>query len=252
MEIAKKLGLPVMIGAIALLTPGCATKKYVAKVISPLEVHLNKVDKNTQSNAQDIKDVDARAERGISDAQNSADKASQAAQTADQHAQAAQSTAQQGVTDAQTAQQIAENVDNYQANQKAVVLFKFNSATLTKEGMESLDQFAQAVQSHQHYVIQVQGYTDKSGPEAYNLELSRRRADAVVRYITLKYNVPLVRVYKLGYGEESPAAPNNTHKGRIENRRVELTLMVPPTPTVAQQQPQTGQTANTNTPNNQK
>ena len=230
-----------LIGAFAFLSTGCATKKYVAKAVHPLEIHLNKVDKDTQQNAQDVQNLDAKTERGISNAQNTADKASQAAesadqhaQTADQHAQSAQTVAEQGVTEAKTAKEIAENVDNYQPNQKVDVLFPFNSATLSKEGKDELDQFAKAIQAQKHYAIQVQGYTDKTGAESYNLELSRRRADAVVRYLTLNYSVPLVRVYMLGYGEASPAAPNNTREGRKENRRVQLTLMVPPTVMAAQ------------------
>lgn len=234
-----------LIGAFSFLTTGCATKKYVAKAIHPLEIHLNKVDKDTQQNAQDLQNLDAKTERGISDAQNSADKASQTAnladqhaQTADQHAQSAQTVAQQGVTEAKTAKEIAENVDNYQPSQKVAVLFPFNSAKLSKEGKENLDQFAQAIQVQKHYVIQVQGYTDKTGSESYNLDLSRRRADAVVRYLTLNYSVPLVRIYMLGYGEAAPTAPNNTRAGRMENRRVQLTLMVPP-PVMAVQQEET-------------
>lgn len=237
MRIAKPAGSLALFSAFALLTTGCATKKFVAKAVHPLEIHLNKVDKDTQQNSQDIKDLDAKTERGISNAQESADKASQAAQLADQHAQSAQTVAEQGVSDAKTAKEVAENVDNYQPNQKAAVLFPFNSAKLTKEAKENLDQFAQSIQAQKHYVIQVQGYTDKIGPEAYNLELSRRRADAVVRYLTLNYSIPLVRVYMLGYGKASPTAPNNTREGRKENRRVQLTLMVPPTVMSAQQEP---------------
>lgn len=236
MRIAKTTGSLALFSAFALLTTGCATKKYVAKAVHPLEIHLNRVDKDTQQNGQDIKDLDAKTERGISNAQESADKASQAAQLADQHAQTAQTTAEQGVSDAKTAKEVAENVDNYQPNQKVAVLFPFNSAKLTKEARENLDQFAQAIQAQKHYVIQVQGYTDKIGPESYNLELSRRRADAVVRYLTLNYSIPLVRVYMLGYGKASPTAPNNTREGRKENRRVQLTLMVPPTVMSAQQE----------------
>lgn len=241
-----KLGTSIgLIGAFALLTTGCATKKYVAKVVNPLEMKLGKVDKDTQQNAQDVKDLDAKTERGISTAQNSADKAAQAAdaadqhaQTADQHAQSAQTLAQQGETDAKTAQEMAENVDNYQPNQKVAVLFAFNSDKLTKDAKDQLDQFAQTIQTQKHYVIQVQGYTDKVGPESYNLDLSRRRADAVVRYLTLNYSVPLVKVSMLGYGKAAPAADNKTREGRKENRRVQLTLMVPPNVTTAQQTPQ--------------
>lgn len=242
MRYAKMASSMGLIGAVAFIATGCATKNYVAKAIHPLEIHLNKVDKDTQQNAQDVQNLDAKTERGISGAQNSADKASQAAeaadqhaQTADQHAQSAQTVAQQGVTDAKTAQEIAENVDNYQPNQKVAVLFPFNSDKLTKEGKESLDQFAQAIQTQKHYVIQVQGYTDKTGSADYNLALSRRRADTVVRYLTLNYSVPLVKIYMLGYGEATPAAPNNTRAGRKENRRVQLTLMVPPNVMTAQE-----------------
>ena len=113
MRDAKILTSMGLIGALTFLTTGCATKKYVAKVIHPLEMHLDKVDKDSQQNAQDVKDLDAKTERGISGAQNSADKASQAAetadqhaQTADQHAQTAQSVAEQGVTEAKTAKEI--------------------------------------------------------------------------------------------------------------------------------------------------
>ncbi|HLY61728.1 MAG TPA: OmpA family protein [Terriglobia bacterium] len=230
-----KLGTSLsLIGAFAFLTTGCATKNYVAKAVSPLRNHIDKVDKDTQQNAQDVKDLDAKTERGISTAQNSADKASQSAEAADQHAQSAQTLAQQGETDAKTAQEMAENVDNYQPNQKVAVLFDFNSDKLTKEGKDQLDQFAQTVQTQKHYVIQVQGYTDRIGSEDYNLDLSRRRADAVVRYLTLTYNVPLVKVSMLGYGKASPAADNKTREGRKENRRVQLTLMVPPSVATAQ------------------
>jgi OmpA-OmpF porin, OOP family len=235
MPTSKLFSSFVLVGSVALLTAGCATKKYVAKVVHPLELHVNKVDQATQQNAQDVKDLDAKTERGISDAQNSADKASQSAQTADQHAQSAQTTADEGVTEAKTAKDIAENVDQFQPAQNVTVLFKFNSSKLTKDAQASLDQFAQSVQDQKHYAIQIQGYTDKTGPEAYNLELSRKRADAVVRYLTLNYKIPLVKIYMLGYGEAAPAAENKTREGRKENRRVQLTLLVPPTAGAQQQ-----------------
>ena len=87
------------------------------------------------------------------------------------------------------------------------------------------DELASMVQSNKRYVIEVQGFTDQTGPESYNLELSRRRADAVVRYLTLKHSLPLARVYEVGYGEENPAAPNDSRDGRKQNRRVEVRFL---------------------------
>lgn len=220
--------LAIALSPLLFLATGCvATRKFVRNTVDPLDTHINKVDKQTAANAQDIRDVDRRAEAGISQAQNSADNANQAASTADQHAQAANQTAEKGLSAANQAQNMVNNIDNYQATQHATVLFGFNKSELTATDKENLDQVAQTVSSLKHYVIEIQGYTDTTGPKQYNLQLSQRRANAVIRYLTLNHNIPLVRIYSLGYGESAPVAPNSTRDGRKENRRVEITVMVP-------------------------
>ncbi len=222
----------MIVGTIAavLTTAGCATKKYVSKTIQPLEMGLHKANKNTQANAAEIRNVDRRAERGISEAQSSADQANEAAKTADQHAQAANQLAQQGVAQAKQAQQMADNMDNYAPAQHVTVLFALNKAVLTDSDQQKLSDFLQQVKTLKHYVIQVQGFTDKTGPKQFNLMLSQRRADAVVRYLTLNGDIPLVKIYRLGYGEAAPAHSNSTLKGRKLNRRVTVTVMVPQMP----------------------
>jgi outer membrane protein OmpA-like peptidoglycan-associated protein len=78
-----------------------------------------------------------------------------------------------------------------------------------------------------HYIVEVQGFTDSTGASAANVELSRRRAAAVVRYLTLDGKLPLYRVNTIGYGKASPAADNKTRDGRKQNRRVEVKLYTP-------------------------
>lgn len=227
------------LGAVILGTAGCATKKFVRQdvqqSVQPLQAGLSKANQGISDNAGQIRDVDHRAETGISSAQSSADQAHQAAQQADQHAQAANQLAQQGVTAANQAQDTANNLDNYQAGQHETVLFALNKSTLTTEDKQTLDQLVQAVKPMKHYVIQVQGYTDTTGPKAVNLQLSQRRADAVVRYLSLNGNIPLVKIYNMGYGEAAPAESNHTRKGRKANRRVDVTVMVPQIPGQAAQ-----------------
>jgi OmpA-OmpF porin, OOP family len=220
--------LAVALSPLLLLATGCvATRKFVRNTTAPLDTHINKVDKQTAANAQGIRDVDRKAETGIAQAQNSADQANQAASQADQHAQAANQTAEKGLSAANQAQNMANNIDNYQATQHTTVLFGFDKSALSSADKQSLDQVAQTVGSLKHYVIEIQGYTDKTGPKEYNLALSQKRADAVIRYLTLNHNIPLVRIYSLGYGESAPVAPNSTRKGRKENRRVDIIVMVP-------------------------
>jgi outer membrane protein OmpA-like peptidoglycan-associated protein len=202
-----------------------------------------KVDQKTAQNAQDIRSLDDKTEAGIAEARNSAEKANQAAGQADQHAQQARQVGEQGVAEANKAQEMVDNFDNYQSNQRATILFGLNKATLTDIDMQRLDQLAQNVSSLKHYVIQIQGYTDKTGPQQYNLQLSQKRANAVIRYLTTNGKIPLVRIYSMGYGESDPVEPNNTRKGRELNRRVDLTVMVPQMPTSARQGPTDGQTS---------
>ncbi|TAM79133.1 MAG: hypothetical protein EPN47_19180 [Acidobacteria bacterium] len=243
----------VALGPMLLLSTGCiATRKYVRNTTTPLDSKITKVDQKvdqkTSQNAQDIRNLDDKTEAGISDARNSAEKANQAAGQADQRAQQARQVADQGVSEANKAQEMVNNFDNYHADQRATILFGLNKATLTKDDTERLDQLAQAVSTLKHYVIQIQGYTDHTGPKEYNLQLSQKRADTVIRYLTTNGKVPLVRIYSMGYGESDPAAPNSTRKGRELNRRVDLTVMVPQMPVSAQQPAAESQASATTNP----
>ncbi len=209
-----------------LMTTGCATKKYVAKVMSPLETRLGKNEQKTDDNTKQIQNVDQKATEGINAAQSKADDASQQASKANEAAQTAQLTAQKGVDQANAVDQKVENADNFQAVKSAKVLFAFNKSTLTDDDTQQLDQLIDSLKGMKHYVVQVQGYTDNIGPKSYNLELSHRRADAVVRYLT-EHDVPLVKISLLGYGEDTPSADNKTRDGRKENRRVDIKVLAP-------------------------
>ena len=224
------------------LSAGCATKKYVQTYtqsnIKPLEVKLDNTNKQVAEDGERITDLDRKTERGISQAQSSADTANQLASKAQQSAEDARGLAQQGITDAAAARQEVENADNFQSFKKAAILFGFNKSKLTPEDTETLDSLAQTATSMKHYVIEIKGFTDNVGPSQYNLQLSHRRADAVVRYLTSEKQVPLARVYVAGYGKDDPAAPNNTRSGREQNRRVDVSILAPQSSgTAAEAQP---------------
>lgn len=235
MHCKKSIQFAVLgLGAFILAAGGCATKKYVnqsvQQSVEPLQAGMTKANQEIADNTSRIRGVDRRAETGISNTQNSADHANQTAKQAGQQAQAANQLAQQGLTQANQAQDTANNIDNFKSAQHTTVHFGLDRSTLTAHNKQSLDQLVQAVKPLKHYVIQVQGYTDATGPKAFNLQLSQRRANAVVRYLTLNGEIPLVKIYNLGYGEASPAHSNRTLKGRKANRRVDVTVMVPQIP----------------------
>lgn len=70
--------------------------------------------------------------------------------------------------------------------------------------------------------LYVVGHTDNVGLLASNLELSKRRADAVVKVLTTKYNIAMARLSPVGDGPTAPVASNDSEDGRAKNRRVEL------------------------------
>jgi OOP family OmpA-OmpF porin len=97
--------------------------------------------------------------------------------------------------------------------------FEFNSTRLTVPAQETLDDIDHALLNQPELQIEIQGYTDSVGADAYNLSLSRKRAEAVKAYLVSKGVHETVLTAK-GYGKADPIASNATAEGRAQNRRV--------------------------------
>jgi OOP family OmpA-OmpF porin len=108
---------------------------------------------------------------------------------------------------------------------KALVLegvtFENNSAQLTPGSRAILDDVAASLVAWPDVSVEVGGHTDSRGEDAYNRQLSQKRADAVKTYLTAR-GVDEARLATKGYGETKPVADNGTAEGRAKNRRVEL------------------------------
>lgn len=101
------------------------------------------------------------------------------------------------------------------------VSFDFDSARIRPAFRRSLDKLADVLLKYNRTVVHVVGHTDSTGPADYNLELSRRRAEAVADYLASR-GVPRSRLRTEGRGESEPRASNATAAGRQLNRRVEI------------------------------
>jgi len=104
--------------------------------------------------------------------------------------------------------------------------FAFNSSNLPKEATREIDGFLSDfkgdVAGGDGMVFMIAGHTDNVGPEEYNYELAKKRADAVSRYLITKKNLDPLRVVSVSYGESAPVEDNKTLQGRAKNRRVEI------------------------------
>lgn len=225
-----------LIATAGLLASGCATKKYVRNTTSPIQAKVDQVGEQTTKNSQSIEDtrgqvkqVDDRAQSGISAAQERASTADQHALTADQHAgdamnranQAAQASEQNGKGIAGL-RQVISNIDDYTLQTSVSVPFGFDKYSLSTDARQNLDQVADAVKADKRFFIAVEGYTDKTGSSQYNETLSRRRADTVVEYLVAKHDVPIYRIHMIGLGQQKPVDEGRTRDTRAKNRRVEV------------------------------
>jgi outer membrane protein OmpA-like peptidoglycan-associated protein len=213
----------------ALLITGCATKKYVKQQIDPVSGRVDELTEVTKRNENAIKDVDSRAQAGIQTVQAKANEVDQKAAAANQRAEQAQQLAQNNqsqISKVETSfNQRISNIDSYKPVDNASLNFELNSAELTDEGKAALDGLASKVKGTKGYVLEIQGFTDKTGSRDYNLALSQRRSESVVRYLSEQHQVPLFRMFILGLGASKEIDSNKTRKGRAANRRVEITLL---------------------------
>jgi outer membrane protein OmpA-like peptidoglycan-associated protein len=106
--------------------------------------------------------------------------------------------------------------------------FELNSATLTAQSEELLSTVAVALNSQDlsAQCFQLAGHTCDLGDDAYNMDLSRKRADTVKAYLVSK-GVAEDRLITTGYGETAPMVANDSETSREKNRRVDLGALAP-------------------------
>ncbi len=165
-----------------------------------------------------------RAEQARTDAENAQNQA-MAAQNQAASAEAAKSDAQA------RAAALAAQLADLQAKQTergivitfGDVLFNVDQANLTAQGMAVARRLADVLRDNPDRTVLVEGFTDSTGSDAYNLQLSQRRAEAV-RVALSQMGIDRARIETRGYGEAYPVASNATPGERQLNRRVEIVL----------------------------
>lgn len=102
------------------------------------------------------------------------------------------------------------------------IYFDFNQATIRPQSEPTLAAIARLLSQHPQWRLEIDGHTDAIGSAAYNLALSRRRAESVKAALVLRYHISSARLTTGGFGASRPKATNATLEGRALNRRVEL------------------------------
>ncbi len=200
----------VLLAVVAVLGAGCATKKYVKQETGAVHTRVDQVEKQVEQNQTDIQKTNDR----VNDTE--------------QHVGQVSKTAQEALQRAEAAGKLAEGKLLYETvltDDK--VHFGFDKSELSDEAKAALDQFAEQLKSqyNRDIYIEIQGHTDSTGSDDYNMELGLSRAEAVRRYLNSAQKIPLHRMSVISYGEKEPIADNKTREGRAQNRRVVLVVL---------------------------
>lgn len=103
------------------------------------------------------------------------------------------------------------------------ILFGFDSADLTAQANENINNLANTLNKYEDTNILIEGHTDSRGDEQYNQKLSERRARSVSKALS-DLGIRNIRMKEIGYGENQPVADNESDDGRRQNRRVEVAI----------------------------
>ena len=125
---------------------------------------------------------------------------------------------------ASTGVSVSRNGDEVILNLPGNITFPTGSADLSTRFEPVLDSIALVLTKYDQTYVDIIGFTDSTGSNELNQELSRRRAESVENYLVLRDNVVPARIIAEGRGETNPIATNTTASGRALNRRVQIYL----------------------------
>ncbi len=183
----------------------CASKKYVGEEVSKssaaTEKRINDVESQVEATQTKVKQHDTK----LAELDNAT---------------------RQALERAQQAGKLAEGKFVYSlVLSDDAAKFPVNQHELSKEAQDALNAFAERLKGENKNVyLEIQGHTDATGSDAYNLKLGEARAEAVRRYLN-KQGVALNRMSTISYGKAEPVESNKTKEGRAKNRRVVVIVL---------------------------
>ena len=207
----RLLVVPVLAAGVAL--SGCAKKSYVqrevgeiSKKVDAVAVEVEKTQARVQQSEVRIEAVDKSAQAGVADAKGSA---------------------QQAMSKAVDAEKAAKGKLIYTvtlSNDK--VTFPVNKASISDEAKALVDEAVAPLKAANKGVwFEIEGHTDSTGPEAYNMTLGEQRAMAVRDYLAMTHGIALARLNVISYGPSKPVEDNKTKEHRAQNRRVVIKIL---------------------------
>jgi len=231
----------VLCGTVAVL--GCATKSYVNEQVTGAETKLAQQVATTQASLGDRADtqetklselaahtagnreaVDAADQhlKGLDTRVTEVDAAAIDARTRAERAAAATRDAE-----ARLAQRLAGR-NSYRVLDTKAIYFDSGRMDIRAENITTLDEVAKALAADPNAILELRGFADTNGSDRYNLELSRERIEAVMRYLMAHHDIELRQMQGIPMGKIAlPASAKATPETLAQARRVDLRVLAP-------------------------
>ncbi len=218
-----------------ILLSSCATKKYVQQQVGTTQADLSKrIDDESARRAElanQVGELSALNKKNAGRIEEVQGNLNNAVKTLDPKIEDAKRTGTEAGEAAKQAMDASKqnaallNRNNLRVVTSSDILFRFNSAALDDEAKAKLADVGKLATGDKNLLVELQGFTDSVGDPAYNIQLSERRVENVLRYLVSEVKVDLHRISSLGLGEASPVDDNKTREGRAKNRRVAVTVL---------------------------
>lgn len=195
---------------------GCVSKKMFRKNVEDSDTRVEAVESGVEANEKRIKDLRGETDSRLTELDSKAERANEVGRTAMNRAEQASAEAEK----AARGRLIWEvTLSNDQ------VKFSFNQTAIPSDAAAVLDDLIQKILAYDKAVwVEIEGHTDSTGGEEYNLMLGNKRAMAVRDYMA-RGGVPLHAMNVISIGEGEPVADNSTPEGRSQNRRVVVRVL---------------------------
>jgi len=217
MRIRGRAALAGLVAVTLMGGVGCVTKRQFRDNVESVDGRMSSVESGVEANERRIQDLRSETDSKVGAIDEKAGRALQVGQEASSKAEMAQVAADKAAK-GRLLWTVTLTDDSAR--------FGFNQASLGPDSMAALDELAAKVKSYGKAVyLEIEGHTDSTGDESYNMMLGEKRAEAARNYLNMKGGIPLHAMNVISYGETQPIADNATRDGRAQNRRVVVKVL---------------------------
>jgi len=203
----------VVVGA----SVGCVSNKKFNENVEQSDARLNAIEDGVEANETRLADLKSETDSNLAGVESQANRALEVGTDAKTTADRAEATA----VEAKTGKLLYSVV---LSDDK--VKFGIGKAELTADGKAILDGLVRKIKSSdKRLYLEIEGHTDSSGGEDFNMKLGWKRAHAVWSYLAETGGMPLHVMNSISYGETRPVADNSSRDGRSQNRRVVVNVL---------------------------